>query len=106
MTDSSDPLDDLYRAIADGRRRELLFALVEHNPQEEISIPDDVPPGDRDRRRVHVEMVHNHLPLLEEMGFIEWDREAHHVVKGPQFTAVRPVLEALREYHETNLTGK
>ena len=35
--------------------------------------------------RIERELKRVHLPLLEEAGFIEWDRESGVVSKGPRF---------------------
>lgn len=100
MIHSSESMDNLFRALADSHRRRLLFSLLEYNPQEGISIPDDAPAGEVDHESLYVEMVHCQLPMLEDVGYIEWDRQTQQVVKGPEFKSIQPVLETLREYNE------
>lgn len=46
------------------------------------------------------ELKDEHLPLLEEAGFIEWDPETGDVRKGPDFDEIRPLLELIRNHPE------
>jgi len=85
-------MDDLYDALANPYRRRLLVALTEHNPQDEIPATEVVHEGEKERERVKIEMVHIHLPKLEAMGLIEWNRETHKVSKGPRFDEIPPML--------------
>lgn len=48
-----------------------------------------------------IRLYHIHLPKLAAAGFIEWDREANKVEKGPQFEEIRPLLELMEEHRET-----
>ncbi|MCU4751846.1 ArsR family transcriptional regulator [Halobacteria archaeon AArc-curdl1] len=63
-------------ALANPYRRELLVAMLEHNPQDDDNRD---PLGLLDETEVpdvlESELVHNHLPKLEEMGYITWNRE-------------------------------
>ncbi|WP_177209108.1 hypothetical protein [Natronobacterium haloterrestre] len=44
-----------------------------------------------------IEKRHVHLPKLVDYGYIEWDREAAVITKGPEFDEIRPLLEFLNE---------
>lgn len=87
----SDPSveDDVFRALAERKRRVVLYFLLEHDdaPVEEIV---DVVTGwchttDRrmatveDRNRVQIALSHVHLPLLEDVGIVTVDSEQTHV---------------------------
>jgi hypothetical protein len=87
-------------------RRRLLVALLEHNPQDE-----DDPQGSRvelregtvvgiDAEIVRTAMFHDHLPKLEELGYIARDREAGTISKGPNWAEVEPLLRLLDEHRE------
>jgi len=95
-------LDSLFEALADGYRRRLLFALLEHNPQAETD--NRIRPGavvEEDPPVSEAAVLHAHLPKLEEMGLIDWDRERHEIAAGPRFEEVRPILDRLAdEYAE------
>lgn len=43
------------------------------------------------------DVYHNHLPKLDDLGFVSWDRETGVVTTGPEFEAIRPLLELLAE---------
>ena len=90
--------DDALDGLADVQRRRLLVSLLEHNPQD----GDPVVVGDTETEIEALQsltaMNHVHLPKLVEYGFIEWDREANEVSKGPEFVEIRPLLELLKEH--------
>lgn len=82
-----------FRVLANGHRRRLLLALLEHNPQADVTVRDDVRFDDEGVEDLRVELYHQHLPMLERLGVIEWDRGTHSVSKGPNFDEIRPLLE-------------
>ncbi|UHQ99012.1 helix-turn-helix domain-containing protein (plasmid) [Natrinema zhouii] len=90
-------LDEIMAALADEHRRELLVALSKHNPQAAVQTPEGVQLGDEQLEELQIEMCHNHLPRLEDAGFIEWQKKQDIVVKGPEFEQIEPVLEMFEE---------
>lgn len=88
----------VYRCLQAPERRRILFRLLEHNPQEALLVPEDVYVGERELTTLNVELVHSHLPLLEEAGLIRWDRDANKLHKGPTFGTVRDLLESIDEH--------
>ena len=88
--------DDAFRALAALERRRLLVSLLEKNPQQGVRVPDDIHDDERDLELLGAEMFHSHLPMLEERGFIRWDREENEVEKGPRFDEIRPLLELIQ----------
>lgn len=46
-------------------------------------------------REVEIQLEHNHLPKLEEEEFIEWDRDAGVVTRGPAYDEIEPVIDTL-----------
>lgn len=93
--------DHVFEALANPYRRQLLLALLAANPQPD----DDLDPLDllaRDEvtgeeRASRVAVTHLHLPKLEAMGFVDWDRETGELSKGPEWQAIAPLLELLRD---------
>ena len=105
-------IDHMFDALAAGYRRELLVDLLDQTSQR-VSRPDgvssdvdgsndellrrhlssgrEIPDADEDTLRAH----HVHLPKLADYGYIEWDRNAHRVTRGPRFDEIRPVVELL-----------
>lgn len=90
--------DDALRALAHRDRRRLLIAFLEQSHEEEISAPEEVHVGERDVEKLHVGLHHKHLPRLDALGFVDWDREAGTVSKGPNFSEIQPMLELLNRY--------
>ena len=94
--------DMMVDALANVQRRKLLVALLEHNPQDDdpVVIADSESESDAVKRLLS--MQHVHLPKLVEYGFIEWNKDTHEVMKGPNFDEIRPLLELL-DNHEDEL---
>ncbi len=92
--------DDMVDALAHVQRRKLLVALLEENPQDETPTVVADSKEDSDAVERLVSMHHVHLPKLADYGFIEWDREAHEVMKGPNFDEIRPLLELLGDHED------
>ena len=93
-------MNTILDVLANRYRRRVLMALLEHNPQgdQDPHILDDVIIDTTDLEPLIVAMRHTHLPKLEEAGFIAWDQEQGTVSKGPEFEAIRPVLELLENH--------
>lgn len=113
--------DEIFEALADVRRRQLLVDLLHRDPQ-------PVPELDTEARELLgadksllgellarfgesvsvdaalVQLYHVHLPMLVEYGFIEWQQEAHVVTKGPQFDELEPLLHLLDAHRIEPLT--
>lgn len=87
---------ELFNCLRKKPRRQILFQLLDHDRQEDLRVPDDIPAEDHDPETHHVQLVHHHLPVLEENGFIRWNREADMIRKGPKFDPVKELLEAIR----------
>lgn len=94
------PLNDALDALAHVQRRKLLFALVDHNPQDDSPVVLADSQDEADAVEHLMEMQHVHLPKLVEYGFIDWNREAHEVTKGPNFDEIRPLLELLADHED------
>lgn len=81
-------IDDLFDALADDRRRELLFDLLEADSRSERPVYPDSPPD-----AGHVLHQHVHLPKLADYGFIERTSGGDGVERGPRFEEIEPVLD-------------
>lgn len=90
--------DDTFTALANDHRRKLLSALAESNPQDDVRGAATGDSRETDLDRLRTEMYHQHLPKLEDYGFIRWNRDTNEVVKGPQFEEIHPVLELMDDH--------
>lgn len=93
------PTDEALRALAHPDRRRLLTALLEceHPTDDAVQALDVVPGARRDPARLSVELYHDHLPRLEDAGFLRWDGESFEVSAGPRFDEVRCALESMED---------
>lgn len=93
--------DDLFESLSNSYRRQLLVALLDHNPQDDDDrdplnlVSDDIEP-----EVLEIHLFHNHLPKLEEMGFITWDRETNEISKGPDWVEIEPLLSLIEDHQE------
>ncbi|SHL34476.1 hypothetical protein SAMN05444342_3595 [Haladaptatus paucihalophilus DX253] len=92
-------LDDVLDVLANRYRRRLLLTLIDQNDQDDDTQgPGDVTIEDEELNLPKIQMVHTHLPKLEDMGLIEWNRDSNEVKKGPKFEDIRPLLESMRDH--------
>jgi hypothetical protein len=101
MMAEHDQLEDLFRALSDPYRRQLLVALLEANPQDD----DDTDPLDHldsgeQSAVVESSLHHVHLPKLEALGFIEWDRESGQISTGPEWEEIAPLLRLIDDHQD------
>jgi hypothetical protein len=93
-----------FPVFADRDRRRLLVYLVDGNPEERADIPEHIRVAehfDEEERRALERMLETeHLPLLEENGLIEWDRETDVIVRGERFDEIRPLLTLISEHRD------
>ncbi|WP_246999816.1 DUF7344 domain-containing protein [Halosolutus gelatinilyticus] len=110
--------DEIFDALADRDRRQLLVRLSARDPQrvpelspisrkivaanEEfvrrfLSSSQTIAGVNEDRLRLH----YVHLPKLVDYGFIRWDRTETVVTEGPRFDELRPLLELLDVHRNT-----
>lgn len=89
MTRSIGDPDDVFNALSDARRRHALYYLREHEsaPLDELA---DVIAGwltvdrvmittPKRRERIRINLHHVHLPMLDDIGFLAYDRDTNRV---------------------------
>jgi len=91
---SSNSFDDCLRALEHERRRAVIAALVDTDSLGTASLGED--------ERTRLSLLHHHLPVLAEKGYVDWDRDAGRVRRGPRFDDVDAVLSLLLT-HEDDL---
>jgi hypothetical protein len=47
-----------------------------------------------------ISLDHAHLPKLADMGFVEWDRDAGELTKGPSWEEIAPLLQLLYDHRD------
>lgn len=89
-------------ALANPYRRQLLVALLKHNPQEDNAIDplNAVAPTETEPERLRIELVHNHLPKLADAGYIDWEKDGGKLSKGPSWDEISPLLRLVHEHRD------
>ena len=88
----SGSFDDCLRALGHGRRREVVTTLSDADAPLSVRA---LAGGDEQCR---LALVHNHLPMLADGGYVDWDRDAGRVRRGPRFDEVAALLDLLRTH--------
>ncbi|WP_254273108.1 ArsR/SmtB family transcription factor [Haloarcula marina] len=85
---SGPPPDELFKALANEKRRRVLSLLSVQGPMDLEEVTDmlvgwrataDGPTGPDEWAQVKIELVHAHLPLLSEMGLVHYDEDTDEV---------------------------
>ena len=93
--------DSIFEALSDPYRRQLLVALLDHNPQDDDDRdPLNIVSEGAEPEVLEARLFHNHLPMLEEMGYIIWDRDAHEIQKGPDWDEIAPLLTLIHDHRD------
>lgn len=100
--------DRAFAALQNPIRRRLLFALLESNPQsiDRLDSPevrsDD--PGSRSVEGNPIQLVHTHLPKLDDWEYIDWNRTTGEISTGSNWDEIAPLLRLL-DTHRNELPG-
>lgn len=104
-----DPIEELgerwhhiYRVLSAGTRRQIVGSLLEAPPDRKLPLPEaaNLPDYRLDTETLYTNLVHLHLPMMAEAGFVEWDEEPFQVARGPNFEEVAAVILAIDDYDE------
>ncbi len=78
--------------LAHADRRRILTALSTGSPESVSSL--EIEELKRQNGGLsRAELYHQHLPKLEDGGFVMWDQDAGRVERGPSFSSIEPLLE-------------
>ncbi len=98
---SSSRVDGVFEALSDPYRRQLLVALLKNNPQDDDNRdPLNATSDENEPEVLQTELLHNHLPKLEEMGYISWDRGTNKIIKGPDWDGIEPLLTLIHTHQD------
>lgn len=91
--------DDLFHILSHSYRRQILVSFLEQNSQcNRAQAPINIVSDEMDLEMLETELVHTHLPKLEDMGYIRWNRDTNEINKGPNYEQIEPLLELLYEH--------
>ncbi|RQG87037.1 hypothetical protein EA462_15465 [Natrarchaeobius halalkaliphilus] len=87
--------DDITEALGGRARRQVLVELQDHNP---VDQPEAVTKNSAQEDEVQeLQLTHTHLPKLDDMGYIVWDRDHGTIIKGPNWEEIEPVVRLLSD---------
>lgn len=103
--ETDDAPEDVFRALGQSRRRLAAYFLLQTDAETDVREParhvaaweNDEPVVDvtpEERRRVYTSLQQNHLPKLDDYGFIEYDEDRHPIESADD-------VETLASYMET-----
>jgi DNA-binding transcriptional ArsR family regulator len=76
-TDRADPGTTILQHLQGSRRRTLAALLDRDGPVSVGELTADLAvSAQREHRAIHIDLVHRHLPALEDAGLVAWDRDA------------------------------
>lgn len=78
-------LDEYLDALAREPRRQVMLALLDRNEDDRVPVSDLLPRHADDSGSTAIELYHVHLPKLDDLGLVEWDRDRDLVGRGPDF---------------------
>lgn len=92
----------MFKTLSAAPRRQIIGSLLETAPDRSLSLPEaaNMPEYRLSPEELRADLIHNHLPVMAEEGFIEWELEPLQVRRGPNFDDVASVLLAIDEYDE------
>lgn len=96
-------LGDILMVLANPDRRRILLSLNdEKNHGETIRVTGEDLMDTMNTRRetLKTSLYHNHLPRMDELGIIEWDKETGEIRKGERFEEVAPLLQLMDDNAE------
>ncbi len=98
--------DRAVDALGHRYRRRLLVALRDNNPDADDTSRDvgwaveTIEKAENSETNVETQLIHNHLPRLDEKGYITRNRAAGTLERGPQWDEIEPLLGLLCEHAE------
>ena len=94
-----DRWDTVFTALAAEPRRQLVVSLLDGPAGEPVSLPE----GARNQNlsivpeRFRLRLIHEHLPMLANHGFVDWEDDPLVASRGPRFDEVAIVLDSLQD---------
>ena len=90
-------MNEQLDVLVDIHRRRLLVDLRDRDLRTDGGlVVEAAEPGDESLSVTDaVSLYHHHLPYLEDLGYVRWDRSTNQVERGPNFEEIRPLLELL-----------
>jgi hypothetical protein len=92
--------DEVFSAVSREPRRQLVVSLLDAGEEESVPLPESAvnPNVPVDPETLKLELHHQHLPMLAEREFVEWDSDPLEASRGARFPEVAVVLNSLHAF--------
>jgi hypothetical protein len=78
------------------RQRRLILLTLKHDDEKHET--DVLFRGGDDMDDAEIQLVHTHLPKLDEADYIEWDRDSGMISEGPRDDEIKPLLDLIENH--------
>lgn len=95
-------VDQVLRSLASTQRRQLLQHLVEESRKDvdQQELAQVLADADSELHSADIQLKHQHLPLLQDSGLVEYDPRSEAVRLTEMIETVEPLLEACKELEQ------
>ncbi|TMT81417.1 ArsR family transcriptional regulator [Haloterrigena sp. H1] len=102
----SETLNQSLKALSCPARRRILLALESQHPREVGEFQsEEFRPAETEPAFFTIRLHHEHLPHLDEAGFIIWNRAADTIMKGPDFEELQPLMRCIQNQFDVDFDG-
>lgn len=86
-----------FELLSSHPRRQIIVSLLDVSEDRSLSLPEAAFPSiaSADLTRVEIELKHQHLPMLADAGYVQWDATPFRVSRGPRFEEIGAVMQVL-----------
>lgn len=96
MAEDGEPLNAAFSILSHPLRRRILMRIRNTSSQSPGEFqPSEFIRADEPEQETIIQLHHTHLPKLEEVGYIDWDRNTPAVRKGPNYQEIRTLLDVI-----------
>ncbi|MFC6720675.1 DUF7344 domain-containing protein [Halovenus amylolytica] len=88
-------IDQIFENLSNSHRRLILLLLKQGRIKTETDV---MVRGGNNSTEAELALIHNHLPRLDDAGYIEWERDSGDISKGPRFEEIEPLLELIETH--------
>lgn len=100
-TGAATPLNEIFSVLSHEYHRRILWALAGHESRGgENFIVNRRPGEDSEPDVLRLQLVHSHLPKLDDQGFVNWAPETETLARGSRFGEIEPFLRLMNEHRE------
>ncbi|WP_449289510.1 DUF7344 domain-containing protein [Natronococcus jeotgali] len=85
--------DKVSETLSNTTRCQVLETLNDRNRPVQVAALTEPDNAEEQLRVQKIALVHNHLPKLHDLDFVEWDRKQGIIKKGSQFDEIQPYLD-------------